>query len=100
MRRMVTDQAGMAYGISGNTQKARNLFRKGIVEDPDYPLNYYNLACADAEDRNLADARTHLQQAFAHKANVISGETMPDPTKMTPSCRTATTESSGHSWRA
>jgi hypothetical protein len=38
------------------------------------------LACADAVDKKLADARTRLQQAIAHKANVISGETMPDPT--------------------
>jgi hypothetical protein len=79
--RVVTDQAGMAYGMSGNVPKARSLFEKAIVEDPDYPLNYYNLACADAEEKNLADARTHLRQAFARKANVISGETMPDPTK-------------------
>jgi hypothetical protein len=79
--RVVTDQAGMAYGMSGNVQKARSLFEKAIAEDPDYPLNYYNLACADAEEKNLADARTHLQQAFARKANVISGEAMPDPTK-------------------
>ncbi len=67
--------------MSGNVQKARSLFEKAIAEDPDYPLNYYNLACADAEEKNLADARTHLQQAFARKANVISGEAMPDPTK-------------------
>jgi hypothetical protein len=79
--RVVTDQAGMAYGMSGNIPKARSLFEKAIVEDPDYPLNYYNLACADAEEKKLADARTHLQQAFARKANVISGEAMPDPTK-------------------
>src|SRR3984893_11245144 len=79
--RVVTDQAGMAYGMSGNIQKARSLFEKAIAEDPEYPLNYYNLACADAEEKNLADARTHLQQAFARKANVILGEAMPDPTK-------------------
>lgn len=79
--RVVTDQAGMAYGMSGNIQKARSLFEKAIAEDPDYPLNYYNLACADAEEKNLVDARNHLQQAFARKANVISGEAMPDPTK-------------------
>lgn len=79
--RVVTDQAGMAYGMSGDIQKARSLFEKAIVEDPDYPMYYYNLACADAEEKNLAGARDHLQQAFARKANVISGEAMPDPTK-------------------
>ncbi len=80
-KRVITDQAGMAYGISGDITKARHLFERAFVDDPDYPLNYYNLACADAEEKNLADARTHLQQAFARKANVIAGEAMPDPTK-------------------
>jgi tetratricopeptide (TPR) repeat protein len=79
--RVLTDQAGMAYGISGNIAKAREIFNAAIVKDPDYPLYYYNLACADAEENKLADARVHLQQAFARKANIIPGETMPDPTK-------------------
>jgi hypothetical protein len=81
MTRVLTDQAGMAYGISGNISKARALFEKAIVEDPDYPLYYYNLACADAEEKNLVAARDHLQKAFERKANVLKGESMPDPTK-------------------
>jgi tetratricopeptide (TPR) repeat protein len=80
-RRVATDQAGMAYGLAGDIPKARALFSAAIAADPDYPLYYYNLACADAEEKKLADARTHLQQAFARKANVIQGESMPDPTK-------------------
>jgi hypothetical protein len=80
-KRVVTDQEGIAYGMAGDIQNARRLFEKAIAEDPDYPMYYYNLACADAEDKNLAGAREHLQQAFARKANVISGETMPDPTR-------------------
>ena len=80
-RRIVTDQAGMAYGMAGNIPKARALFDAAIAKDPDYPMYYYNLACADAEEKKLADARAHLQQAFARKANVIQGEAMPDPTK-------------------
>lgn len=80
-RRVVTDQAGMSFGMSGDIQKARSLFEKGIAEDPDYPMYYYNLACADAEEKNLGAAKGHLQQAFARKANVVSGESIPDPTK-------------------
>jgi tetratricopeptide (TPR) repeat protein len=79
MRRVVTDQAGMAYGISGDVTKARAIFEAAIVTDPVYPLYYYNLACADAEEKKLADAQAHLLQAFARKANVIPGEPMPDP---------------------
>jgi tetratricopeptide (TPR) repeat protein len=81
MRRMTIDQAGMAYGMSGDIVKSRALFEAAIEKDPDYPLYYYNLACADAEEKKLAAAETHLQQAFARKANVIPGEAMPDPTK-------------------
>lgn len=35
--RVLTDQAGMAYGISGNTAKAREIFSAAIARDPDYP---------------------------------------------------------------
>jgi hypothetical protein len=80
MRRVVTDQAGMAYGMSGDLAKARSVFEKAIPGDPDYPLYYYNLACADAEEKNLAGARANLQKAFDRKANVIPGESIPDPT--------------------
>jgi len=80
-RRVLRDQAGMSYGISGDLAKARSLFEKGVAEDPDYPLNYYNLACADAGEKKLADARVHLQQAFDRKANMNPGEAMPVPTE-------------------
>ncbi len=80
-QRVATDQAGMAYGLAGNIPKARAIFEAAVAKDPQYPMYYYNLACADAEEKKLADARDHLQQAFARKANVIRGETMPDPTK-------------------
>jgi tetratricopeptide (TPR) repeat protein len=80
MRRVATDQAGMSYGMSGDIPKARIIFERAVAEDPDYPIYYYNLACADAEEKNLTGARNHLQQAFDRKANVIVGERMPDPT--------------------
>lgn len=80
MRRVLIDQAGMAYGISGDIQKSRSIFEKAIADDSTYPLYYYNLACADAQEKNLADAQKHLREAFDRKANVIPGEQMPDPT--------------------
>jgi tetratricopeptide (TPR) repeat protein len=80
-KRVITDQAGMAYGIAGELERARGIFEKAIAQDPDYPMYYYNLACADAEQKKLGDARVHLQAAFDRKANMIPGETMPDPTK-------------------
>jgi hypothetical protein len=71
----------MSYGMSGDVGKARAIFEKAIVEDLDYPMHYYNLACADAVWRKLGDARLHLQEAFARKTNVPPDEPMPDPTK-------------------
>ena len=78
-RRVATDNAGMAYGISGNLVKARAIFEGAIKADPDYAFFYYNLACTDAEEGKLADARKHLEQAFERKANVLPGESLPDP---------------------
>jgi tetratricopeptide (TPR) repeat protein len=75
------DQAGMSYGISGQVAQARRIFEQGIAEDPDYPMYYYNLACADAGEKKLAEAKAHLQKAFDRKANVLPGEAMPDPTQ-------------------
>jgi tetratricopeptide (TPR) repeat protein len=80
-RRIARDQAGMSYGISGQYVKARAIFETGVAEDPDYPMYYYNLACADAGENKLPDAQAHLEQAFVRKSNVNQGETMPDPTK-------------------
>lgn len=80
-RRVMRDQAGMSYGISGDFAKARSIFEKETAEDPDYPMYYYNLACADAGENKLSDARIDLQKAFDRKANVNPGETMPIPTE-------------------
>ena len=100
MKRVITDQAGMSYGISGNIPKARAIFEKAIAADPDYPMYYYNLACADAEEENLAGAKKHLREAFDRKTNVIAGETMPDQRRMILSCLIATTKTFGRSCRA
>jgi hypothetical protein len=43
-------------------------------------MYHYNLACADAEEKNLVGARNNLRKAFDREANVIPGESMPDPT--------------------
>ena len=79
MRRVATDDMGISLGLSGQFDAARKIFNDAIQRDPDYPLNYYNLACADAEQGNAKDARLHLQQAFDRKAHTLHGEHMPDP---------------------
>ncbi len=81
MRRVVTDQLVMSLGMSGDLKDARALAEKAAAADPDYPINYYNLACIDAEQADAKNAKVHLQQAFDRRVNVLKGESMPDPTK-------------------
>lgn len=77
--RILIDQLVMAYGISGDLKKVHSLLDDAIQKDPDYPLNYYNLACAFAEDGDKSKALANLSLAFQHKDNVLKGEKMPDP---------------------
>jgi tetratricopeptide (TPR) repeat protein len=78
--RYLTDQLAMSYGMSGDLARSRATNESAIARDPDYPLYYYTLACADAEEGNAAAARAHLQQAFDRRTNTLPGEKMPDPT--------------------
>ncbi|HEX4310485.1 MAG TPA: tetratricopeptide repeat protein [Acidobacteriaceae bacterium] len=80
-RRVATDQTVIAYGTSGQVAAARAIASRAIKLDPDYPMNYYNLACADAEQGKADEAQSHLQEAFDRRANVLPGESMPDPTQ-------------------
>lgn len=80
-RRIVTDQLAMSLGIGGKLKESRTVLENAIASDPDYPMNYYNLACADAENGDASNAKIHLQQAFDRKANILNGESFPDPTK-------------------
>ena len=80
-RRVATDQLVMALGMSGDVKASRAVAESAIKADPDYPINYYNLACADAEQGDAAQAKIHLQQAFDRRSNRLKGSSMPDPTK-------------------
>jgi tetratricopeptide (TPR) repeat protein len=78
-RRMITDQLSMSYGMYGDTRRSRAVNEAAIQRDPDYPLYYYNLACADAEENDTPATHAHLQQAFDRSANALPGEPLPDP---------------------
>ena len=77
--RVAVDNLAMAYGISGDFDRAEATLRYGIAEDPTYPMFYYNLACTHAEQDDLADAIAALKKAYALKQNMIEGEEIPDP---------------------
>ena len=77
--RILLDQLVISYGESGNLKKAHALLDDAIRDDPDYPLNYYNLACAYAGEGDKAKMLANLSTAFQHKDHVLKGEQMPDP---------------------
>lgn len=80
-RRMATNQLIRSLAMSGDLKNSRAVAENAIGADPDYPINYYNLARADAEEGNASQARAHLQQAFDRRANLVKGDSMPDPGK-------------------
>ena len=76
---ILIDQLVIAYGISGNLKKVHALLDEAIRRDPDYPRNYYNLACAYAGEGDKPKMLANLALAFQHKDHVLKGEQMPDP---------------------
>jgi hypothetical protein len=79
--RVLVDNLGMSYGISGKLLQAKATFEFGLTQDPEYPMFYYNLACTYGEMDKMNDALTQLRLAYKYKANMIAGEVFPDPLK-------------------
>lgn len=79
--RVLVDNLGMSYGISGDLKSAKQTFEYGISKDPDYPMFYYNMACTYGEMDNMEKAIQYLKLAFERRENMIPGEKMPDPAK-------------------
>jgi tetratricopeptide (TPR) repeat protein len=77
--KVLVDNLGMSYGISGDLKRAKEIFEYGISRDADYPLFYYNLACTYAEMNDLDNAIANLNKAFELRSNILPGERMPDP---------------------
>lgn len=77
--RILLDQLVISLGESGDLKKVHALLDEAIRQDPDYPLNYYNLACAYAGEGDKPKMLANLSLAFQHKDHVLKGEQMPDP---------------------
>ena len=78
---VLVDNLGMAYGMTGDLNHAEKVFDYGVSREPRYPLFYYNLACTYAERKKMDRTMNFLKTAFDLKANVLPGESMPDPRK-------------------
>jgi tetratricopeptide (TPR) repeat protein len=76
--RVLIDNLGMSYGITGDLEKAKETFEYGISKDDEYPLFYYNMACTYAEMDNEDKAIEYLRGAYERKENMIKGEHFPE----------------------
>ncbi len=78
--RVLIDNLGMAYGMTGHLKEARSTFEQGIQADPTYPMFHYNLAGTFAGMNDLDHAMQSLATAFRYRKNQNPGEKgMPDP---------------------
>ncbi|MBP7865168.1 MAG: tetratricopeptide repeat protein [Acidobacteria bacterium] len=75
------DCLGMSLGLSGDLKGAREVYEKALKQAPDYPNFYYCLACCHAEEGRLTETLENLRLALKYKANVLEGETLPDPAR-------------------
>lgn len=76
---VLVDNLGMAYGVTGDLEMARETFEYGIQNDPDYPMFYYEMADYFGEKGDSLNAIAYLQKAYDRRANFIAGEKFPDP---------------------
>jgi len=81
MWRVLVDNLGMAYGITGDLDRSEQVYEYGISKDPDFPSFYYSLVCVYADRADMDKTMEYLRKAFSLKANVLPGESMPDPAK-------------------
>jgi tetratricopeptide (TPR) repeat protein len=77
--KVLIDNLGMAYGITGDLASAKATFEYGLSKDDAYPMFYYNLACTFAEMNDLDGTVANLRLAFKYRRNMIQGEEFPDP---------------------
>ena len=59
--RVLVDNLGMSYGISGDLKKAKETFDYGLSKDPKYPMFHYNMACTYAEMDDVDNTIKYLR---------------------------------------
>lgn len=79
--RVLVDNLGMSYGLVGKLSKAKETFEYGVTQDAEYPLFHYLLGCTYGEMGKMDESLDQLRLAYKYKANVIPGESLPDPLK-------------------
>ncbi len=78
---VLVNNLGMSYAVSGNPQKAKEVFEYGIGNDNQYPLFYYNLACVNSLLNDLDNCLKNIELAFRFRDRLFEGEEIPNPMK-------------------
>jgi tetratricopeptide (TPR) repeat protein len=76
---VLVDNLAMSYGMTGDSKNARVVLAYGLSKDYNYPMFHYILAVTYGEDGDESNSLLHLRRAFEFRANMIEGETFPDP---------------------
>jgi hypothetical protein len=70
--RVLVDNLGMSYGITGDLKVAKETFEYGISEDSEYPMFYYNMACT-RRDGQLGEGNRILKAGLRAERQHDSG---------------------------
>ena len=76
---VLVDNLAMAHGMAGDIKNSQSVLQYGISKEPTYPMFYYNMACDYGEAGDEDNAIKYLRMATKYRANMIQGETFPDP---------------------
>ncbi len=79
LRRQLVDDQGVAYALSGNLDRAKEIYLAALAKDPDYAMYNYNLACVYAEQHDLDTAISYLKKSWEHRDTMPSNMKFPDP---------------------
>jgi Tfp pilus assembly protein PilF len=79
LRRQLVDDQGVAYALSGNLDRAKEIYLAALAKDPDYAMYNYNLACVYAEQHDLETAISYLKKSWEHRDTMPPNMKFPDP---------------------
>src|SRR3954470_321938 len=79
LRRQLIDDQGVAYALSGNLDRAKEIYLAVLAKDPDYAMYNYNLACVYAELHDLDAALPYLKKSWENRGTLPSDIRYPDP---------------------
>jgi len=73
------DNLSGSYIMAGQPDKAIEICERGLKRDKKYPMFYYTIARAYAEQGNGSLMLEYIRKAYKYKDRMLPGEVIPDP---------------------